>query len=161
MRYFEKISENEFIKDCDNHIDYNNYNLPCRKTMNSAGYDFELIQDVEIKPNEVKIIPTGIKACMNSGEVLMLFVRSSIGFKHNIRLTNQTGVIDMDYYNNINNEGHIYFSIQNHSNEIKTFKKGDPIIQGIFINYLVTDNEKNNNVKRIGGIGSTNKKEEI
>ena len=37
----------------------------------------------------------------------MLLVRSSMGFKYNVRLCNQVGIVDSDYYNNPDNEGHM------------------------------------------------------
>ena len=155
-RSFEKINFNQFCKDIKNDkILYDNYNLPNRKTINSAGYDFEIIEQFTIKPKEIKKIPTGIKAKMAENEVLMLFIRSSIGFKYNIRLTNQTGIIDSDYYNNTNNEGHIWLSIQNEGDKEMIFNKGESIVQGMFTNFL-TVAEDNFKTVRKGGIGSTN-----
>lgn len=160
-RCFEKISFNQFKKDVKNdEVLYNSYSLPTRKTSTSAGYDFEIIEDLVLQSKEIKKVPTGIKARMQSDELLMIYIRSSVGFKHNVRLTNQTGIIDSDYYNNANNEGHIWLSIQNESDEVKVFKKGDAIAQGIFMKYLTVDNEEKINIKRLGGIGSTSKKEE-
>ena len=101
MRKFEKISYEQFAKDIKkNKKLYSEYKLPKRSTKTSAGYDFFAIEDFTIKPNEIKKIPTGIKACMNPNEVLLLVVRSSMGFKYNVRMCNQVGVIDHDYYNN-------------------------------------------------------------
>ena len=157
-RYFEKISFEEFKKDIKDDINlYNEYKLPERKTMYSAGYDFLAIEDFEIKPGEIKKIPTGYKAKFGIDEMLMIFVRSSMGFKYNIRMTNQVGIIESDYYNNIDNEGHMYVSLQNEGN--KTFKvnKGDAYAQGIFTKFLTCGEEISN--IRVGGIGSTNKKE--
>jgi dUTP pyrophosphatase len=68
-------------------------------------------------------------------------VRSSTGFKYNIRLVNQVGVIDADYYNNKDNEGHIFVKVQNHGNETVRFKAGDTIVQGLFIKYLTTKSD--------------------
>ncbi|MDD3391925.1 MAG: hypothetical protein PHE54_00025 [Bacilli bacterium] len=155
-RYFEKISYNQFKTDIssDNKL-YDEYSLPKRGTKNSAGYDFWVLESFTIKPGEIKKIPTGIKANMQLGEVLTLYVRSSVGFKYNIRMTNQVGIIDGDYFNNKNNEGHIWFSIQNEGKNVVSFTKGDRLIQGIFINYLTCDNDTNN-IIRLSGIGSTN-----
>lgn len=66
-----------------------------------------------MKPGERKKVPTGIKSYFDRKEVLLLIVRSSMGFKYNIRLCNQVGVIDSDYYNNKDNEGHIWLMTQN------------------------------------------------
>ena len=156
-RYFEKISYEQFKKDIKDDINlYKSYNIPSRATKNSAGYDFTCIYEFTIKPGEIKKIPTGIKAKMLSDEMLQLYVRSSLGFKYNIRLTNQVGIIDSDYYNNKDNEGHIWYSIQNHGDKEITFKKGDRTIQGIFTKYLLTSDDKLNNNERISGFGSTN-----
>lgn len=65
-----------------------------------------------------------------------------MGFKYNIRLCNQVGVIDSDYYNNQDNEGHIWIKIQNEGNKDVNFKKGDAIVQGIFLKYLTTKNDE-------------------
>ena len=160
MRKFEKISLNQFIKDTKlTPKEYELYNIPKRSTQYSAGYDFMTLTEFTINPNEIKLIPTGIKANMNENEVLMLYIRSSLGFKYNIRMCNQTGIIDKDYYNNEDNEGHIFVKIQNEGDKPKTFKQGENIVQGIFLNYLTTDNEEKIENERKGGIGSTNKEE--
>ena len=157
MRYFEKISFKQFKKDIKDDIElYNEYQTPKRITKKSAGYDFYSLIDAVLKPNESIKIPTGIKACMNDDEVLMIYVRSSMGFKYNIRMCNQTGIIDSDYYNNETNEGHIFIKIQNEGEKDFNIKKGDKICQGIFIKYLTVDNEEKIEKERISGIGSTN-----
>ena len=158
-RYFEKISFEQFKKDIIDDINlYNEYSLPIRKTKYSAGYDFLAIEDFEIKPGEIKKIPTGYKADMLGDEMLLLFVRSSMGFKYNVRLCNQVGVIDKDYYNNSDNEGHMFVKLQNEGDKVFCVKKGEAYIQGIFTKFLTCGDE----VKevRTGGLGSTNRKEE-
>ena len=156
MRKFEKISLKRFIKDTNlTEKEYNEITLPHRATENSAGYDFHLLEDLILKPGEIKKVPTAIKASMNHDEVLMLYIRSSLGFKYNLRLCNQTGIIDSDYYNNENNEGHIFIAIQNEGKETITLKANDRFVQGIFIKYLTVDNEKEIKSARTGGIGST------
>ncbi len=158
MRKFEKISFEQFSKDVENNEDlYNSYSLPVRKTKTSAGYDFESLKDFTLKPNETIKIPTGVKVCMNSDEVLMIFVRSSQGFKYNIRLCNQVGVIDSDYYNNKDNEGHIWIRLQNHGERDYIVKKGDAIGQGVFMKFLSVDDEEEITNTRESGLGSTNK----
>jgi len=87
---------------------------------------------------------------MNDDEIFMLIIRSSLGFKYNLRLTNQIGIIDSDYYNNISNEGHMWISIQNEGEETISLKKGTKIIQGIFVKYLTVDNEEQVITERTG-----------
>ena len=156
MRYFEKISFEQFKKDITSNIElYNEYTLPERSTIKSAGYDFKSVIDFTLKPGEIKKIPLGIKVYMEEDEVLLLIVRSSMGFKYNVRMCNQVGVIDSDYYNNLDNEGHIWIKLQNHGEKDYIVKKGDKIIQGIFTKFLTVTSENEIKNKRISGIGST------
>lgn len=142
-RFFEKISFKQFKKDIDDDIElYKSYMLPKRETKCAAGYDFYALFDYTLKPGEIKKIPTGVKVAMEEDDVLFLIDRSSMGFKYNVRMCNQVGVIDADYYNNSNNEGHMWICIQNESDKDYVVKKGDGIIQGVFVKYLKTDNEE-------------------
>lgn len=158
MRRFEKVSIDEFNKYYDKKL-YEEYDLPKRMTSHSAGYDFFAIEGFTIKPGEIKKIPTGYKVTFGSDEMLMILIRSSMGFKYNVRMTNQVGIIESDYYNNIDNEGHMFISLQNEGDKDYVVKKGDAYAQGIFVKFLICDDDTTTN-KRIGGIGSTNKKKE-
>ena len=60
----------------------------------------------------------------------------------------------MDYYNNPDNEGHIYFQIINLSPVDIILHKGDKIGQGIIKNYDVTEDDAAIG-ERLGGFGST------
>ena len=84
-----------------------NISLPTRGTKSSAGYDFYSPIDTTIKPHEKQVIWTDIKSYMQENEVLMIYVRSSIGIKKGLVLANGTGIIDKDYYNNSDNDGNI------------------------------------------------------
>ena len=160
-RNFEKISLEQFKKDVVDNIElYEEYIIPKRATKFSAGYDFYALYDYVLKPGEIKKIPTGIKARMQEDEVLLLLDRGSMGFKYNVRFCNQIGVIDSDYYNNKENEGHMWIRIQNEGDKDYSVKKGEGMCQGIFIKYLTTDNENEIENKRQGGFGSTNKGED-
>ena len=130
-------------------------NLPQRTTAESAGYDIECAETVTINPGEVKIVPTGIKAFMAYNEFLAIHIRSSIGIKRHIMLANCTGIIDSDYYNNEDNEGHILLGLYNLGTEAVTLEKGERVAQGIFTKYLVANDDEANGI-RSGGIGSTN-----
>lgn len=151
MRDFEKISYEQFKKDvCDDEALYREYKLPARSSSKTAGYDFYLLEDLVLAPGEIVKLPTGVKARFLDDEALLLIVRSGTGFKYNIRLCNQVGVIDADYYNNPNNEGHMWVKLQNESDKQLEFKKGDALVQGMFIKYLVTDSDNNLHKERIG-----------
>ncbi len=159
-RYFEKISLKQWQKDIGNDIeDYHNHELPKRQTKYSAGYDFESPINFILHPGDVKKIPTGVKCNMNIDEMLMIVVRSSMGFKYNVRMTNQVGIIESDYYNNPENEGHIWICLQNHGDKDYIIKKKERIGQGIFTKFLVVDNEEEILKKRTFGFGSTDEEE--
>ena len=155
MRKFEKVSIDEFSKYYDKTM-YEEYDLPKRMTRHSAGYDFLAIEGFTIKPGEIKKIPTGYKATFGNDEMLMILVRSSMGFKYNVRMTNQVGIIESDYYNNIDNEGHMFVSLQNEGDRDFVVKKGEGYAQGIFTKFLICDDDVITN-ERKGGLGSTNK----
>ena len=159
MRKFEKVSIDEFSKYYDKTL-YEEYDLPKRMTSHSAGYDFLAIEGFTLKPGEIKKIPTGYKATFGSDEMLMILVRSSMGFKYNIRMTNQVGIIESDYYNNIDNEGHMFVSLQNEGDRDFVVKKGEGYAQGIFTKFLICDDDVITN-ERKGGLGSTNKERNV
>lgn len=158
---FEKVSRERFVDDFDDAFggkliaDYDGIKMPRRATAGSAGYDFFLTCDVELKPGETVKIPTGIRAKIDNGWVLKLYPRSGLGFKFRLQLNNTVGIIDSDYYDS-DNEGHIFIKITNDSNEGKTvaLKKGDGFAQGIFVEYGITIDDDATDVRN-GGFGST------
>lgn len=130
--------------------------LPVRKTGRSAGYDIESAADIDLPPRQITVVPTGLKSYMESDEYLAVHVRSSMAIKHGIILINSTGIIDSDYYNNPDNEGHILVALYNTGDSSFSVRKGDRIAQGIFQKYLKTDDDRSTG-GRTGGIGSTGK----
>lgn len=155
-RGFEFVSKNQLENDFDS-LDNVKINIPKRATKSSAGYDVFAPIDVYLKPNDDIKIPTGIKSYMQNGEVLMAFPRSGLGFKYYCRLANTVGIIDKDYYNNANNEGHIFVKIRNEGDKDLTIKQGEAMCQFIFVPFLLADEDSfDNGEVRNGGFGSTN-----
>jgi dUTP pyrophosphatase len=111
----------------------------------------QLTKDFRAKPT---LVPTGIKCEVPEDMYLELSVRSSCPLKHWLILANGVGIIDADYYNNPDNEGHIFFQIINLSPFDIILKKGDAIGQGIFKKYYLTDDDAADGF-RAGGFGST------
>ena len=157
--------------------------LPVRKTAKSAGYDFTVAEDIIIPScqklldkfpkNQINLVsledmsiltknlkakptlvPTGIKCELNNNTYLELSVRSSCPLKYWLILANGIGVIDADYYNNSDNEGHIYFQLINLSPFNIILHKGDKIGQGIIHKYITTDDDSAKGTRK-GGFGST------
>ena len=148
VRGFEVISEFEELPKQERPV------LPKRQTSGSAGYDFYAMEDRLIPAGEAVRIRTGIKAYMPENEFLALYMRSSMGIKHSLRLVNCTAVIDSDYYNNPDNEGEIIAVIKNEGRQAFYLKKYDRFMQGVFQRYETVDNDKAGG-ERTGGIGST------
>lgn len=163
---FEKVSYEQFEQDMKkcNFVSedikqvYDQLELPKRATMGSAGYDFFAPITFTIKPHEQILVPTGIRAYMEQDYVLMLFPRSSLGFKYRVQMNNTVGIIDSDYYG-ASNQGHIFVKLYNDSAEEQevTIQQGQGMLQGIFVPFGVTVDDEVDTV-RVGGIGSTNKK---
>ena len=134
--------------------------LPVRKTKYSAGYDIEAAEDVVVpsfkKGTNPTLIKTGLKAYMQDDEVLMLYNRSSNPKKKGLILANSVGVVDKDYYGNVDNDGHIMFAFYNIKEEDVEIKKGEAIGQAVFQKYFVTDDDIAEG-ERVGGFGSTRK----
>ena len=146
-RFFEVVKD-EFRKNSGE------IKLPTRATEHSAGYDFYSPVDVTIQPNESVLIFTDVKAHMYYDNVLMLFVRSSMG-KHPVVIANGTGIIDGDYYGNSDNDGNIGFRLLNLGTTPYEIKVGDRIGQGVFIKYGTIKDDTAAGTRN-GGFGSTN-----
>ena len=148
LRGFEKIAKYAEV----------DFKMPERKTQKSAGYDFCLPEDVVLEPGKLQLVPTGVKAYMQDNEYLGMHIRSSMAVKRHLMLVNNVGIIDADYYNNADNEGHIMLALLNTGDEALALPKGECVAQGIFYNYLVADGDEDiaKNV-RGGGFGSPSK----
>lgn len=129
--------------------------LPQRATEKSAGYDIKAYGATVINPMECKNIPTGLKVKLNKDEYLQLVARSSLYKKYNCIIPGGFGVIDADYYNNTDNEGHFMIPLLNLSNTPVPISFGERIAQGIFVKYLKTDDDVPVLQVRKGGFGST------
>ena len=128
--------------------------LPQRSTKGSAAYDFFACDNYIVQPNEIIKIWTDVKSYMQDDEVLIINVRSSMGGK--FMLANTQGWIDNDYYSNPDNDGNVGVFLKNISNETQVIERGSRIAQGIFVKYLITDNDSTTSVRK-GGFGSTGK----
>ena len=164
---FEKVSYEQYKRDCKElgwfpneayiREAYDNIRLPQRATICSAGYDFFAPVDIQIPPNQIVTIPTGLKCTMNYGWLLQICPRSGLGIKYGLRLANTIGIIDGDYYDNPSNEGHIIVKPVNDSSLARGvfIPAGMAFCQGIFLPFGITTDDDASG-KREGGFGSTN-----
>lgn len=142
--------------------------LPIRQIKVAVGYDFEAAEDVVVPSiwkqflykwfDDIDVkatsFPTGVKSYMGKDEYPQLNIRSGIALKSGLILANGVGVVDSDYYDNVNNEGHILFTVYNFGITDKKINKGDRIGQGIFLSFLKADDDVSTK-ERAGGFGST------
>lgn len=158
---FEKVSKKQFMEDVRKYgldvldVAYDEILLPKRATQGSAGYDFYLPMNITLPFGKSIRIPSGIRCSMETGWVLMLFPRSSLGINYQLQLDNTVGVIDADYFQ-AKNEGHILIQITNHSIKKETLflQKGTAFVQGVFLPFGITY-EDDEQKQRQGGFGST------
>lgn len=136
---------------------YDGIKIPVRKTKYSAGYDICIPIGISIPSGQRRVIPTGIKVVFEEDEMeswhLQMYVRSSVGIKDGIVLTNGTGVIDSDYQF-AHNDGDMMLALLNTSDKLVQYKAGDRICQAVFVIHGLTSDD-NASGDRIGGIGST------
>ena len=145
MRKFEIVSKYAHL----------NPVIPQRATSRSAGYDLSSIEDVTVEPNQVVLVKTGLKVTMPEDEALFVFPRSSLALKKGLMMSNSVGIIDADYYNNENNEGHIMIPLINVKNEAVMVARGERIAQGVFLTYGILTQDEPQSVARVGGFGSS------
>ena len=110
---------------------------------------------IQIMPNSVLKIGTGVQAAIPEGYVMKVYVRSSTGIKKNLMLANGTGIIDAGY------RDEIIMALYNFGKEPVTVEDGDRLCQFILLPFpkieieQVRDNEDFRTGDRGGGIGST------
>lgn len=100
--------------------------IPRAATPDSAGLDLCACIDspVTVNPGEIVTIPCGVACCPGRRDVvLLIFIRSSLGRKHGITLSNSVGVVDSDY------RGEIMVPIINHGDMPYTFEPGERFAQ--------------------------------
>ncbi len=131
---------------------------PFYATSGAAGMDLPACVDepVTIKARARAKIPTGIAVALPSNEyAALVYVRSSLGFKKGVTLSNSVGVIDSDY------RGEIFVSLNNISDEDYTVMPGERIAQLIVTPVVIPEisvvDELPETQRGEGGFGSTGK----
>ncbi len=128
---------------------------PRRATAGSAGYDFYAPLDFCLEPGDSIKIPTGFRARIAAGWVLMLFPRSGLGFRYRLQLNNTVGIVDADYFG-ARNEGHIFVKLTNAGDRPLSVGAGEAFAQGVFVPFGLTEDDDAGG-ERLGGFGSTDR----
>jgi dUTP pyrophosphatase len=134
------------------------FGLPQYATEGSAGMDLRacLSEDLEIKPNQTELIPTGIAIHIkDSSLAATILPRSGLGHKHGIVLGNLVGLIDSDY------QGQLYISCWNRSQSSYKIVNGDRIAQLVILPIVKAEFELvedfNQSNRGEGGFGHSGK----
>ena len=104
----------------------NSITLPKYETISSAGMDIRAFIPegiIEIKPQERKLIRTGLCLEIPKGYEVQIRPRSGLALKNGITVLNSPGTIDADY------RGELKIILINHSKEKFSVKKGERIAQ--------------------------------
>lgn len=129
--------------------------LPYYATSGAAALDLHACLDspVTIPPGGQVMIPTGIAAAIPEGYVGIMAVRSSMGIRHGVTMSNGIGVIDSDY------RGPISAGLYNLSEKPYTVEPGDRIAQLLIVPVLRPEIELAEELpateRGAGGFGST------
>jgi len=129
--------------------------LPAYATDGSAGMDIyaAVEQDMEIKPGETVLIPTGFSIELPHGFEAQIRPRSGLAVKHSIGIMNSPGTIDSDY------RGEVKIIITNFGKQNYTIRRGDRIAQMVIARYerIVWEevHQLSETSRGSGGFGST------
>ena len=135
----------------------NNVEIPKYMTEGSAGIDVSanIEKEIELKPLERYLVPTGIKLEIPEGFEIQVRPRSGLAFKHGITVLNTPGTIDSDY------RGEVKVLLINLSNEIYKIQPNERIGQLILSKVYKLDFEVKDGLSETkrgdGGFGHTGK----
>ena len=104
--------------------------LPEYQTAGAAGFDLAASHDVDVAPNTIALIPTGLVIRVPDGHFLGIFARSSTPLKRGLMVANGVGVIDQDYCGPADE---VKIQVLNFTGDVVRVRKGDRIAQGLFI----------------------------
>ncbi len=99
-----------------------NAKLPNKATSESACYDVYSVEDVDISPNEIYPVKTGLKLKPSLGYFIRIYIRSGMA-KKGIALANGVGIVDSDY------NGECLVMLHNTSSEVYHVSTGHRIAQ--------------------------------
>ena len=131
--------------------------LPNYQTPNSSGMDlYAAVENaIILKPNEIKLIPTGIKLSIPKGYEGQIRPRSGLALKNSVGILNSPGTIDADY------RGEVGVVMFNFGKEDFVISRGDRIAQIVFCKVekaqLIEVDELDSTKRNEGGFGHTGK----
>jgi dUTP pyrophosphatase len=104
--------------------------LPEAATGGAAGFDLAAATDVEIPPQQIRLVGTGLVIAVPDGYFLGIFARSSTPLKRGLMVANGVGVLDADYCGPADE---VKVQVINVTDAPVVVKRGDRIAQGIVL----------------------------
>lgn len=132
-----------------------NAHFPTKGSDKAAGYDlYACIEEaIEIQPQKMAKIGTGIAITPPEGYFGAIFARSGLSTKRGLRPANCVGACDEDY------TGEYIVVLYNDSNLVQTIEPGERIAQLVFLPYISVNmievDELEETERGDGGFGST------
>ena len=128
--------------------------MPVYSTPGAACFDIcTTSQSGYIQPGTSVGFTTGLSFEIPEGHVMMLYSRSGHGFKHGLRLSNGTGIIDSDY------RGELMVKLHNDGGKSALIESGERIAQGMIVPVeqaeFVFADSLSDTERGTGGLGST------
>lgn len=129
--------------------------LPKYSKPGDAGMDVRSTRDIDVKPGETVLIPTGLKMAIPEGYEIQVRPRSGLSLKTPLRVSNSPGTIDAGYRDEI-------CVIMTNTSQAESFKiaKGERVAQFVLQRvpkavFKIVDSVANIGENRGGGFGST------
>lgn len=127
--------------------------LPKYATIGAACFDLHAIEGGVVGDGLPVMFATGLAFEIPPGYVLQVHSRSGHGFKHGVRLSNCTGIIDSDY------RGEVMVKLVADGGGFLNIRPGDRIAQAMLtlapVVELVERDELSTTERGTGGFGST------
>ena len=139
-------------------INRSKHPLPAYETLHAAGMDIRanLDQQIELKPLERALVPTGLFIELPVGYEAQVRPRSGLAAKKGISVLNSPGTIDADY------RGEIRVILVNLSNEDFVIQDGERVAQMVVAKHERVEWDETNTLaessRGVGGFGSTGHK---
>lgn len=137
-------------------INNSEHQIPEYATAMSAGMDLRANLpdgDIELKPLERRLIPTGLHIALPEGYEAQIRPRSGLAAKFGVTVLNSPGTIDADY------RGEIKVILVNLSNDVFIVKNGERICQMVIAKHEKIEWEETDNLDETdrgdGGFGHT------
>lgn len=154
--YFKNLFQNAFSTNISYTVVPNCENVLSKAHESDACYDLQSNEYVNIKPNSIELVKTGIFLELPNNWEVQVRPRSGIALKHGVTVLNTPGTIDSKY------RGELAVILVNFGSDTFSIKKGDRIAQ---IKFEKVPKVKLNSVSKISlntergdkGFGSSGK----